>query len=113
MVKKNPAFRAAGASPFSPALEWGRQWLAKQLTQALVVLTRMEHWLRTPGERELTARDREINPCCCVSEVSRAASPSLHCLVRQLSLALPLTAKPALLFMERIQRDEPARVRKD
>ena len=28
--------------------------------QALEALTRMEHWLQTPGERELTAGDREI-----------------------------------------------------
>jgi ParB-like chromosome segregation protein Spo0J len=43
-----------------PRLSGAGNWLAKQLTQALAVLTRMEHWLRTPGERELTARDREI-----------------------------------------------------
>jgi hypothetical protein len=35
-------------------------WLAKQLTQAVEVLTRLEHWLRTPGERELLTRDREL-----------------------------------------------------
>jgi hypothetical protein len=35
-------------------------WLARHLTQALEALVRMEHWLRTPGERELTERDREI-----------------------------------------------------
>ena len=34
--------------------------LARQLTQALEALVRMEHWLRTPGERELSARDRQI-----------------------------------------------------
>jgi len=43
-----------------PRLSGAGNWLAKQLTQALAVLTRMEHWLRTPGQRELTARDREI-----------------------------------------------------
>ena len=30
------------------------------MTQTLEGLTRLEQWLRTPGERELTARDREI-----------------------------------------------------
>jgi hypothetical protein len=35
-------------------------WLAKHLTQALEALVRIEHWLRTPGERELTERDRTI-----------------------------------------------------
>jgi ParB-like chromosome segregation protein Spo0J len=43
-----------------PRLSRAGNWLAKHLTQALEVLTRMEHWLRTPGERELLARDREI-----------------------------------------------------
>lgn len=43
-----------------PRLSGAGNWLAKQLTQALAVLTRMEHWLRTPGERELKARDRDI-----------------------------------------------------
>ncbi|HZQ35116.1 MAG TPA: ParB N-terminal domain-containing protein [Dehalococcoidia bacterium] len=43
-----------------PRLSRAGNWLAKQLTQALEVLTRLEQWLRTPGERELSARDREI-----------------------------------------------------
>jgi ParB family transcriptional regulator, chromosome partitioning protein len=43
-----------------PRLSRAGNWLAKQLTQALEVLTRLEQWLRTPGERELLARDREI-----------------------------------------------------
>jgi hypothetical protein len=43
-----------------PRLSGAGNWLAKHLTQALEALTRIEHWLRTPGERELTARDREI-----------------------------------------------------
>jgi hypothetical protein len=30
------------------------------LTQALEGLTRLEYWLRTPNERELKTRDREI-----------------------------------------------------
>lgn len=43
-----------------PRLSRAGNWLAKHLTQALEALTRMEHWLQTPGERELTAGDREI-----------------------------------------------------
>jgi ParB-like chromosome segregation protein Spo0J len=43
-----------------PRLSRAGNWLAKQLTQAVEVLTRLEHWLRTPGERELLARDREL-----------------------------------------------------
>jgi ParB-like chromosome segregation protein Spo0J len=43
-----------------PRLSRAGNWLAKQLTQALEVLTRLEQWLRTPGERELSARDRAI-----------------------------------------------------
>ena len=43
-----------------PRLSGAGNWLARHLTQALEALTRIEHWLRTPGERELTARDREI-----------------------------------------------------
>lgn len=43
-----------------PRLSRAGNWLARHLTQALEALVRVEHWLRTPGERELTARDREI-----------------------------------------------------
>jgi hypothetical protein len=43
-----------------PRLSRAGNWLAKQLTQALEALGRVEHWLRTPGEGELLARDREI-----------------------------------------------------
>jgi ParB-like chromosome segregation protein Spo0J len=43
-----------------PRLSRAGNWLAKHLTQAVEALVRVEHWLRTPGERELTARDREI-----------------------------------------------------
>ena len=35
-------------------------WLARHLSQALEALVRVEHWLCTPGERELTERDRHI-----------------------------------------------------
>ena len=43
-----------------PRLSQAGNWLAKHLAQALEALTRTENWLRTPGERELKARDREI-----------------------------------------------------
>jgi ParB-like nuclease domain len=43
-----------------PRLSRAGNWLARHLTQALEALLRMEHWLRTPGERELTERDRAI-----------------------------------------------------
>ena len=43
-----------------PRLSVRGNWLAKQLTQLLDALGRVENWLRTPGERELTPRDREI-----------------------------------------------------
>ena len=35
-------------------------WLARQLGLVREGLTRVEHWLRTPGERGLQTRDREI-----------------------------------------------------
>ena len=43
-----------------PRLSRAGNWLAKHLTQALGSAGALENWLRTPGERELTARDREI-----------------------------------------------------
>jgi ParB-like nuclease domain len=43
-----------------PRLSRAGNWLARHLTQALEALGRMEHWLQTPGERELTERDRAI-----------------------------------------------------
>ena len=43
-----------------PRLSPAGNWLARHLTRALEALLRMEHWLRTPGERELTERDRQI-----------------------------------------------------
>jgi ParB-like chromosome segregation protein Spo0J len=43
-----------------PRLSRAGNWLARHLTQALEALGRMEHWLHTPGERELTERDRAI-----------------------------------------------------
>lgn len=43
-----------------PRLSRAGNWLARHLTGALEALGRMENWLRTPGERELTERDRQI-----------------------------------------------------
>jgi hypothetical protein len=43
-----------------PRLSRAGNWLARQLTQALEALVRVENWLRSPGERELTERDRAI-----------------------------------------------------
>lgn len=43
-----------------PRLSRAGNWLVKQLTQATEVLTRLEQWLRSPGERELTDRDRHL-----------------------------------------------------
>jgi hypothetical protein len=43
-----------------PRLSRAGNWLARHLTQALEALVRMENWLRTPGERELSERDRQI-----------------------------------------------------
>ena len=43
-----------------PRLSRAGNWLAKHLTQALEALQRVEHWLRSPGEQELTAPDRVI-----------------------------------------------------
>jgi hypothetical protein len=43
-----------------PRLSPAGNWLARNLTRALEALVRMETWLRTPGERELTERDRAI-----------------------------------------------------
>jgi hypothetical protein len=43
-----------------PRLSRAGNWLARHLTQAHEALVRVEHWLRTPGERELTERDRAI-----------------------------------------------------
>lgn len=43
-----------------PRLSRAGNWLARHLTQALEALVRVESWLRTPNERELRAKDREI-----------------------------------------------------
>jgi ParB-like nuclease domain len=51
-----------GVSPAlrDPRLSRAGNWLAKQLTQVVEGLARIENWLRTPGEQELRTRDREI-----------------------------------------------------
>ncbi|HZR37039.1 MAG TPA: ParB N-terminal domain-containing protein [Nevskia sp.] len=64
-VLEKPREALAQARGMPPALRDPRlsragNWLARHLTQALETLGRMERWLRTPGERELTERDREI-----------------------------------------------------
>ena len=43
-----------------PRLSRAGNWLARQLTQALEVLVRVENWLRTPNEGELAGQDRDI-----------------------------------------------------
>jgi hypothetical protein len=43
-----------------PRLSRAGNWLARHLTQALEGLVRVEHWLRTPSERELRASERPI-----------------------------------------------------
>jgi hypothetical protein len=43
-----------------PRLSRAGNWLARNLTQALEALVRVENWLRTPNERELQVQDREI-----------------------------------------------------
>ena len=63
LAKPREALAQARSVPTAlrdPRLSSAGNWLAKHLTQALEALTRIEHWLRTPGERELTARDRAI-----------------------------------------------------
>jgi ParB/RepB/Spo0J family partition protein len=64
-VLEKPREALAQARGLPPALRDPRlsragNWLARHLTQALEALGRMERWLRTPGERELTERDRLI-----------------------------------------------------
>jgi len=52
--------RGVPAALRDPRLSRAGNWLARQLTQALEALVRLEHWLRTPGQRELSERDRQI-----------------------------------------------------
>jgi len=43
-----------------PRLSRAGNWLARHLTQAVEALVRVEHWLRTPNEQELSGNDRVI-----------------------------------------------------
>ena len=43
-----------------PRLSRAGNWLARHLRQAHESLVRVEHWLRTPNERDLHEKDREI-----------------------------------------------------
>jgi len=55
--------QARGAMPASlrdPRLSRAGNWLAKNLSQALEALVRVERWLHTPNERELCEKDREL-----------------------------------------------------
>jgi hypothetical protein len=63
LAKPREALRQTAGVPTAlrdPRLSGPGNWLAKHLAIALAALTRVETWLRTPGERELSARDREI-----------------------------------------------------
>jgi len=63
LAKPREALRQARSVPTAlrdPRLSRAGNWLAKHLTQASEALLRLEHWLRTPGHRELTDRDREV-----------------------------------------------------
>jgi hypothetical protein len=63
LQKPREALTQAGGLPTAlrdPRLSRAGNWLARQLSQALEALGRLENWLRTPGERELTERDRAI-----------------------------------------------------
>jgi hypothetical protein len=63
LAQPRAALRQAQGPPVAlrdPRLSRAGNWLAKHVTQALEALVRVEQWLRTPGERELSARDREI-----------------------------------------------------
>ncbi len=63
LQKPREALALARGLPTSlrdPRLSRAGNWLARHLTQALEALVRVENWLRTPNERELPARDRQI-----------------------------------------------------
>ncbi len=74
-----------------PRLSRAGNWLAKHLTQTLEALLRMENRLRTPGERELTARDRDI------------VRPLLVRLADEASLVAELALGPAVAPEGKIQ----------
>ena len=65
-----------------PRLSAQGNWLAKQLGQALEVLTRMENWLRTPAWREWQQRDHVL------------LQPQLRRVVEQAGLVAELALGP-------------------
>jgi ParB-like chromosome segregation protein Spo0J len=63
LAKPREALRQVQGVPAGlrdPRLSRAGNWLVRHLTQAAEVLTRLEQWLQSPGERELTDRDRHI-----------------------------------------------------
>ncbi len=63
LAQPRQALRQAQGLPMplrDPRLSRAGNWLAHRLSQALEGLLRLGHWLQTPGERELSARDRQI-----------------------------------------------------
>jgi ParB family transcriptional regulator, chromosome partitioning protein len=63
LAQPRQALRQAQGLPAplrDPRLSRAGNWLARQLSQALEGLLRLEHWLQTPGEQELSLRDRQI-----------------------------------------------------
>jgi hypothetical protein len=77
-----------------PRLSQAGNWLARNLTQALEALVRMGHWLRTPGERELSTRDREI------------LRPLLARVGDEASLVAELTLGPTVLALKDLKEQE-------
>jgi len=63
LAQPRAALRQAQGPPLAlrdPRLSRAGNFLARQLSQALEGLVRVENWLRTPNERELCAGDREV-----------------------------------------------------
>lgn len=92
LAKPREALRQAQGVPTAlrdPRLSGPGNWLARHLTLALAALTRIETWLRTPGEQELLARDRAI------------VQPLLARLGDQASLVAELVLGPAVAVARR------------
>jgi hypothetical protein len=63
LAKPREALRRASGVPTAlrdPRLSRAGNWLVRHLTQAVEALTHLEQWLRSPGQLELTDRDRHI-----------------------------------------------------
>jgi len=63
LAKPREALAQARGMPVAladPRLSRAGNWLARHLRQAHESLVRVEHWLRTPNERDLHEKDREI-----------------------------------------------------